>query len=179
MAQKWRNCSCCQRPSLEPRLSSSFSSLAVRKSFSVLQATKSWMRAWVRGYQRPTAVLSHNHCIMLLLSMSCTGEKNKLGTKAYTGNTGIWLTRVELTYLVLLLLGSRSHGFPHGSRGTAPAVEDPGGGGLGGKRGEGRGGEGRGGEERGGEGRGGEGRGGEGRGGEGSWEGKERWYKIP
>ena len=31
--------------SLEPRLSSSFSS-----KFFVLQATKSWMRAWVRGY---------------------------------------------------------------------------------------------------------------------------------
>ena len=75
-------------------------------------------------------------------------SEQKLQT-LYTGNTGIWLARVELTHLVLLFLGSCSHGFPHGGRGTAPAVEDPGGGGLGG------------------------------RGGKGSWEGKERWYKIP
>ena len=39
-----------------------------------------------------------------------------------------WLSVMCVLYLVLLLLSSCCHGFPNGGRGTAPAMEDPGGG---------------------------------------------------
>ena len=60
--------------SLEPRLSSSFSSLTV-------QATKSWTRAWVRGLEYQSEEQVHVHSLL--------AKGNALGWYIYTRALGL------------------------------------------------------------------------------------------